>query len=434
MTQFLRNFRSSCEGGNRLITIIAFTVPALFLVVKSWVNTSLFLAFFICLWSGLRERRKFFVDRGARFWIILACLTAPFLAELIAQIGRGAFVFSSLDGPSRTILAAGIFVYLSTKNITNIISMLSLGSAIGILLVFISLQIYPEYYWDGRAATYFVDPITLPCYTVALLGIFLFGSWAPSIDMRVNLIIKLFLLFLTAYIAVESSSRSAWVAWIVLVEAYILYALRGSYRNQFALQLVLISSIVATFYSIDIFRERTVEAFGGLISFLTEGGGQNTSTGQRLVMLLVDIELVRLYPFFGLPDGVMPTFADLKSLVPSLTEEIYVIKTLAGSHSELSGQVVRKGILLGLFSLWGLFFYPAYLFLWKYKSWMFSWKRDECIGFGLLISVVVSALFIQVFNLKMTMSFYSLVMSLILAHFHRQLELQEENRFNIKTL
>ena len=151
-------------------------------------------------------------------------------------------------------------------------------------------------------------------------------------------------------------------------------------------------------------------------------------------MLLVDIELVRLYPFFGLPDGVMPTFADLKSLVPSLTEEIYVIKTLAGSHSELSGQVVRKGILLGLFSLWGLFFYPAYLFLWKYKSWMFSWKRDECIGFGLLISVVVSALFIQVFNLKMTMSFYSLVMSLILAHFHRQLELQEENRFNIKTL
>ena len=121
MTQFLRNFRSSCEGANRLITIIALTVPALFLVVKSWVNTSLFLAFFICVWSGVRERRKFFVDRGARFWIILACLTAPFLAELIAQIGRGAFVFSSLDGPSRTILAAGIFVYLSTKNITNII-------------------------------------------------------------------------------------------------------------------------------------------------------------------------------------------------------------------------------------------------------------------------------------------------------------------------
>ena len=427
MVQFLRNFSSSWQGSHKLIKIIAFTVPALFLVVKSWVTTSLFLVFFICLWSILREKRKFFVDRGARFWIILACLMAPLLSELISQLGRGAFVFSSLDGPSRAILAAGIFVYLSTKNITNIVSMLSFGSAVGILLVFISLQIYPEYYWGERAATYFVDPITLPCYTVALLGIFLFGSWAPSTDARVNIILKMFLVLLTAYIAIDSQSRSAWVAWIVLVEAYLLYVFRGSFRNQLALQLVLISSIIATFYLVDIFRDRTVEAFGGFISFLTEGGGQNTSAGQRLVMLLIDIELIRMYPFFGLPDGLMPTFADLKSLVPSLTEEIYVIKTLAGSHSEISGQVVRKGILLGLFSLWGLFFYPAYLFLWKYKGWMFSWERDECIGVGLLISVFVSALFIQVFNLKMTISFYSLVMSFILAHLHRQLELQKKS-------
>ena len=132
--------------------------------------------FFICSWSIIKTPRHYFADRGPQFWVLILCLLSPFLAEVLAQAGRGSFIGSSLDGPSRAILAAGVFVYLSKKDCTNLLSALGIGSAVGIVLVFLYLQVFPEHYWGDRAATYFVDPITLPCYTVVLLGLYLFGD------------------------------------------------------------------------------------------------------------------------------------------------------------------------------------------------------------------------------------------------------------------
>ena len=44
-----------------------------------------------------------------------------------------------------------------------------------------------------------------------------------------------------------------------------------------------------------------------------------------------------------------------------------MIKVLAGSHSEVSAQLVRKGLFLGGFALWGLFLYPLYLVSCKFR-------------------------------------------------------------------
>ena len=62
--------------------------------------------------------------------VLILCLLSPFLAEVLAQAGRGSFIGSSLDGPSRAILAAGIFTYLSKKDCTNLLSALGIGSAV----------------------------------------------------------------------------------------------------------------------------------------------------------------------------------------------------------------------------------------------------------------------------------------------------------------
>ena len=99
---------------NWLATAVLFT-SALFLIVKGAATTSLFLMFFICGWSIIKTPRHYFAARGSQFWILILCLLSPFLAEVLAQAGRGSFVGSSLDGPSRAILAAGVFIYLSKK-------------------------------------------------------------------------------------------------------------------------------------------------------------------------------------------------------------------------------------------------------------------------------------------------------------------------------
>ncbi|MDG1143420.1 MAG: hypothetical protein P8N92_02075, partial [Burkholderiales bacterium] len=217
---------------SKLITILAFFMPVFFLTVKSWVTTSLFLLFFVCCWGVISDCKYHFSSRSVQFWIFLSCLIAPFFCELIPQVGRGEIVSSSLDGPSRMIMAAGVFVYLSKFDCTRIIRSLSYGSAVGVLGVFLSILFFPDYYWGSRAATYFVDPITLPCFTVGLLGLALF-SGGRTLSGYVGVLIKFVLVVLVIYISIESLSRSAWVALICLLTVFIFYNFRRDSRAQF---------------------------------------------------------------------------------------------------------------------------------------------------------------------------------------------------------
>ena len=400
------------------ILALVFSVPAFFLVIKGWANAVLFLIFFICTWAIIKEPREFLINRGARFWVMFTCLVSPFLAELIAQIGRGVIVGSSLDGPARGILATGVFIYLTKRSIPHLITAISWGSAFGVLAVFLYLQILPEYYWGDRAATHFVDPITLPCFTFVLLGLFLFGDY-PKISKNVVVGLKLLALVLSTYVALESLSRSAWIAGVGLFSSYILYSLRESLLKQLVSLLILAASVIGIFYFSDDFRDRVQEGYAGLMLFLEDGGGQSNSVGQRMILILIDFELIKNSPFFGTGDGVMPSFEYLKARIPPLTEEIYQIKVLAGSHSEVLAQIVRKGVVLGGVVLWGLFGYPLYLIVHQYRT-----KNYLDIGLqkllGVVVPLIISGLGIQVFNLKMTTSFYMLLLAVILGGFHMQ--------------
>jgi O-antigen ligase len=408
------------------ILAIVFLIPAFFLVLKSVATTGLFLVFFISCWAISKEPQKYLAKRGTRFWVMIVCLLSPFLAELLAQFGRGSFMPSSLDGPSRAILAAVAFIYFSHRNCNNLVSALSIGSGAGIVLLFLYVQIFPEYYWGNRAATHFVDPITLPCYAFVLMGLYLFGD-SSRITANVSNFVKLLIFVLTVYIAIESQSRSAWVAGIVLAKVYLLYAFRASFVKQILAVLVLVLGVFAIFNFSDIFRVRSIEAYGGLVSFLEAGGGQASSSGQRMILLLIDFELIKENLFFGVADGVMPTFEYLKVLVPSLNAEIYEIKTLAGSHSEMSGQLVRKGLFLGIFVLWGFFIYPLYLIIRDYMAQKFLSCASQTL-LGLVVPVLISGLTIQVFNLKMTISFYVLSLAVLLASYYREHELTKPGK------
>ena len=413
---------------NWLAALVFFTA-AFFLTLKSTATTSLFLMFFICSWSIAKAPRCYFAARGPQFWVLILCLLAPFLAEVLAQVGRGSFIGSSLDGPSRAILAAGVFIYLSKKDCAKLLSALGIGSALGIVLVFLHLQVFPEHYWGTRAATHFVDPITLPCYTFVLLGLYLFGDSSKT-PTKVSNLIKLLISMLAIYIAIESRSRSAWVAGIALAELYLLYSFRASLTKQILSGLFLAFGIFILFNLSDIFRYRTIEAFEGLVAFLEVGGGQGSSTGQRMILLLIDFELIKDNLFFGVADGVMPTYDYLQSRIPSLNEQIYEIKALAGSHAEVSAQLIRKGLFLGGFALWGLFLYPLYLVSCKLRAWSNAYSGLAAGIYGFIVPALFSGLTIQVFNLKMTMSFYMLCLAIFLAYCLPRIEASERGLKN----
>ena len=409
-----------------LVSIVVFFIPVGFLVIKSWVTTSLFLIFFICLYPIILNSRHYFGNRSQQFWILLMCLLTPFLSELFAQAGRGEIVGSSLDGPARMILVAGTFVYLSRCDLAKVIDCLSVGSAVGIVGVFLSLIIFPEDYWGIRAATYFVDPIALPCYTVGLLGLVLF-SREGLLPGHFSLFVKLALTAISIHIAIESWSRSSWVALCCLLFAYVVYSCRSSVKTQMIGLTGLVLGLVVMYFQSDVLYARINESFSGLQAFFMQDDWvntfkdpswaiQHTSSGQRLLLGLIDVHLIKQSPIFGFGDrSPLPPFEELLLIVPMLTKEIYEIKILAGSHSEILAQLVRQGVIFGGLTLCSLFFYPLYLFIWKYKSLTFASKSPLIGMVGIIIPILASALTIQVFNLKMTISFYGLCLAIFFA-------------------
>ena len=107
-----------------------------------------------------------------------------------------------------------------------------------------------------------------------------------------------------------------------------------------------------------------------------------------------------------------------------------MIKVLAGSHSEVSAQLVRKGLFLGGFVLWGLFLYPMYLVSCKLRLWSTAGPGFALGIYGLMVPVFLSGLTIQVFNLKMTMSFYMLCLAIFLAYCLYKMEASERGLKN----
>lgn len=432
MIYFSRYLRHPREDPIVWLSVIVFLAVAFFLTIKSWLNSSLFLLCFYSCWCIFKSPKHYFIDRSRQFWMCLACLITPFVAELVAQMGRWDLQVSSLDGPGRTILAATVFIYLSRLDSLRLLSAFSYGCLAGIMAVLGSLLFFPDQYWGPRAATYFVDPITLPCYTVSLLGVFLFVG-APGVPGSLNNLFKIVSFLATAYIAVESQSRSSWVAIVILMGAYTLYLFRGSIKKQCGATLMLCLGVVLLYLCNEIVRSRIDLAVQGFLSFFVAGHhnmdvsvgeyGQNTGTGQRLTLMLIDFELITRYPLFGIRDGFLPAFDDLAAKYPLITKEVYEIKLLAGSHSELLAQLVRKGIVLGSLSLWSFLIYPIYLFSFKFSKFYLN-DNFQLPALGLLIPIGVSSVFIQVFNLKMTISFYSLILAILFAGLCQKIEIQ----------
>ena len=83
---------------------------------------------------------------------------------------------------------------------------------------------------------------------------------------------------------------------------------------------------------------------------------------------------------------------------------------------------MRKGIFLGGFTLWGYFVYPMYLVFRKNRGASSSFTDPRGVLLGLVLPVLMSGLTIQVFNLKMTTSFYLFCMTILLAYIFQENE------------
>ena len=384
-----------------------------------------FLLIIIAVYSAAKAREQFFVSRGTDFWLFFLILVCPFISELIVQVGRlvvygQPIVVSSLDGPARFLLGAVVFVFLSqSQHKENMCKALSLGCLVGLLITFISVFFWREHYHPVgndvyRAATYIVDPITLAAYSVGLFSL----SWM-TIENIEKLWIKLLVFSASfgslVFILFESLARSAWLAFIGLFILWVCRWLSGKkYRLLVAICFLALCVIIFLWeYYLQVIFDRAYLLWIEAKSFMS-GDYKDTSTGLRLSLLQIDWVLFKNNLIFGAQDGVLPSYESLLIDIPDLTRKAYDQKLLTGSHFEIAGQISRKGI-FGVLTSLCLFIFPLYLFrsrrnhLTRNKLFRFE------LGFDFVFVMFLAGIGIQIFNLKMTSTFYALVLAVLFA-------------------
>jgi O-antigen ligase len=396
-----------------LLKALVFLFPIFFLTIKGWVNTISILLFLLALLFILRDPAFFFKSRSKLFWVFFVSLLLPFLAELVVQISRSELVGRTLDGPSRFLAAAIFFVFL-TRVPLDLSRYISAGALVGVCTTIFSVFVFTDYYWAGRAATYFVDPITLPVFLIAMLSLVQPSllNWKINQCWACSIIFAGVIIFLVATVSLISQSRTSWVAFLALTETIIFLVTTKNRKLFIYLNIALLGCVFFTLLFSELAQLRIFEIFDQTHRFI-QGDG-DSSIGVRLGLILIDIKLFFEFPLFGVADGNLPPAEWFSARGLDVSPLLYKIKSEAGSHSEIFAHLSRKGI-FGVPVIFSLFLVPIFYFL------KFSRNENNCIRanaeMGLKFSLVIflSSLFIQVFNLKMTSTFFAFILAIIFA-------------------
>ena len=377
--------------------LLFFLFPLFFLTIKGATNTAGILILAFCLIKFIAEPQLYLLRRHRAIYLISLLLMMPFLCELATQFLRGEVVWSYVDGPARSLIGVAIFLYITASRDLSCIVYFSLGAAFSIIILLLSVIFFP-YDWVGKTATYFVDPLSLGVYTLVLLSI-------SYLVFELKLLPKWIFLFLVAgvvFIVLGTESRTAWFSGTLLLALFARKLYSGSSLRASVLLLPLV--LVLSYSCVPTISKRvdtTSESFQRLLS-----GDLNTSFGVRYGLFLFDYDLLTMRPLLGWADGNLPDYDIASKRIPELTPRIYETKRLAGSHSEFSAQLVRKGLLFGGLTLLAIFALPPVIL--RRLSKKTTFERSCAYTFHLTLCVfIISSIFIQTLNLKMCSTFFS---------------------------
>ena len=401
------------KGEQGILTILFFLLPVFFLTIKSWTSAIAAILVILSIYYVSRNFRHYFFRRGANFWFLLFFIVTPFISELAIQFLRGPFTVKALDGPSRFLLGGVIFIYLSRNNrCLEIFKIFSLGCLFSVLITFLSVFFVRDYFWANRAATYFVDPNSLPVYTGILSCISFFYLEKAIQKNLIKWAIIILVIMSHLYVIHVSGTRTSWLPAFLLI-AYILTR-KTKAPFAYCIFIVLVLMLMAfLFYKTNSFFQKRADDIHLAITHMSNGNFSSSSLSVRVNIMLTELSLIKKSPFLGYPDGAIPSYLTCKKMSPTLDETAYYYLTKAGSHCEILAQLVRKGLFLGTAAVFSLFIFPAFIFL---RGVFFNDKKvSEVSGTSVcvVIMLLISSLGIQVFNLKMYSAFWAIFIGLI---------------------
>lgn len=411
---------SSLEIFDLFIKAALLASPVFLMATKGWTNSLLFVLFILTSIGLIRFKslipKTFDQSQKKSVKLIIASLSAGFLAILITQGIRGELVFKAFDAPLRMLLCIPIFLYLCHKPL-NIVKAAPYVFSLSFLVTYIHILHNPEVLelWFGRFATKHVDPNAFGVYTTLISSLLIISINLNNLfNQKLRIFIAILGLVLGTYLTVRSGTRGAWFAIPFLLIAWGIINTKNNLKLTFLLNGLLLVTLWIVYISYPNLQTRVDSGFHEIYSWLFTTN-KDTSAGIRLSMWQVTYELFQKNPFIGYGDSGYQYLLNDQNLTGNYSPIVLEVIAKAGPHNEYVANLLRSGIFGGLAIIVTLFT-PLYVYL-KSLS-----KPDESsnrgfnpnhLGLALFICLAISSMSLEVFNLKYTSSFYGLLIAMI---------------------
>ena len=385
--------------------------PLLALSVRHVVGASFLILVLVSLgflWRNRMNSSLVWDYRAIAFGIAMALPTA---AVLLHQIFTLDFNERPYDETLRFLFAVPVFLMLRAARI-NISALAGYAFTLGALITLIIASVYSGFSEGMRLQSYFLNTIhfgnlALILGTVSLLSIH------PSRSVPKLLVLLQVAGFIAGlYLSIRTQSRGGWIAVPVLLLIWMHYNIKGLKGSQLLGGTLLIGVLCTGAYlGVDSIQGRMNEMVQDLQAFFNND--KDTSVGMRLQIWAASLRIFLDHPLFGVGDAgyreQVSRFVD-SGVISTKAAEF----ALAEVHQQILSYAVKYG-LMGLLSMLAVFLVPLVLFIRSARSIRARQRDAAVLGIGVVTAFFIFGLTVEIFNLKMTVTFYTMTVAVLLA-------------------
>jgi len=390
--------------------------PLFFITTRGWINGVLFITSLLTIFYLLKIRSYIpqnlnSIQRNRIFWVLLS-LSIGFFTILVSQLLHQDLRFKPYDAPLRMVLCIPIFLYLLHRPLA-ISKYLAYVLSISLLIAFISIFLNPEIpqFWGGRFATTPADPNAFGAYITCMTAVVFFSINPKELFLiKAQLIIKLLGFLIGIYLVAGSGTRGAWLSIPFLLLAWFYYHARRDLKLTLLISVTTVISCLIAYQFLEGLQTRVNSGFSEVHSWLFTQN-KDTSAGIRFSMWEITIDLFLERPLSGFGDLGYQSYLSNEIFTQNYSPIVIETMAKAGPHNEYLANLLRSGIWGGI-SIISIFAIPFYVLSTKVSKSDAS-QKSLLLGLALFICLTITALSIEIFNLKYTSSFYALIVAML---------------------
>ena len=408
-----------------MIPALLCATPLFFVTLEDWSSGILIVGFLLCSIVHFLPHAAYPVlHRQAekqRLGVLVA-FVAPSLLIALAGVLRRDLDGSMVDSSIRFIVAIPIFSYIMRRQMV-VSKWLYSACALSLLLTFLNIVLFPqpERWGEERLATAFSDPLVLGYSSLLFAAAAVASLFFTPNPSRWWIAGKITCAVLGAYISIRTGSRTGWLALPFLLLIFTTVH-RQNRMDVWAKRVGIVGFLVLILVAVLLWKYvpsvpvRVKEMVSGILSYPLHGMAPDTSTGLRMSFLRIAWVMLSQSPWDALVG-----FGDTFSYPPPVPDAVRTFASpfaihmafSSGFHNEIVTVAVGSGVLAGL-SMGVLLVYPATVFFHYLRS--PDPETCACAHLGMIVVVCfgISSLSTEVFGLKHTVSFYAVMLALLL--------------------